>query len=101
MRIPKASRKETVREALQSGWPDSNRRLLAPKASTLTRLSYTPDRPSVEAAQSAGGRAGRVLCAFSTKKTEPLANGYFKRFYQPKISRFDAETAKSFCIERR
>ena len=26
----------------QSGWPDSNRRLLAPKASTLTRLSYTP-----------------------------------------------------------
>ena len=29
-------------ELVQSGWPDSNRRLLAPKASTLTRLSYTP-----------------------------------------------------------
>ena len=29
-------------EVCQSGWPDSNRRLLAPKASTLTRLSYTP-----------------------------------------------------------
>jgi hypothetical protein len=29
-------------EVRQSGWPDSNRRLLAPKASTLTRLSYTP-----------------------------------------------------------
>jgi hypothetical protein len=26
----------------QSGWPDSNRRLLRPKRSTLTRLSYTP-----------------------------------------------------------
>jgi hypothetical protein len=32
----------TYEEVLQSGWPDSNRRLLAPKASTLTRLSYTP-----------------------------------------------------------
>ena len=30
------------RLVVQSGWPDSNRRLLAPKASTLTRLSYTP-----------------------------------------------------------
>jgi hypothetical protein len=27
---------------VQSGWPDSNRRLLRPKRSTLTRLSYTP-----------------------------------------------------------
>ena len=27
---------------LESGWPDSNRRLSAPKADTLTRLSYTP-----------------------------------------------------------
>ena len=26
----------------QSGWPDSNRRLLASQSSTLTRLSYTP-----------------------------------------------------------
>jgi hypothetical protein len=26
----------------KSGWPDSNRRLLRPKRSTLTRLSYTP-----------------------------------------------------------
>ena len=29
-------------EVRQSGWPDSNRRLLRPKRSTLTRLSYTP-----------------------------------------------------------
>src|SRR5437870_6417231 len=29
----------------QSGWPDSNRRLLRPKRSTLTRLSYTPQVP--------------------------------------------------------
>jgi hypothetical protein len=35
-------RRSTYEEILQSGWPDSNRRLLAPKASTLTRLSYTP-----------------------------------------------------------
>jgi hypothetical protein len=34
-------------EVCQSGWPDSNRRLLAPKASTLTRLSYTPISGSV------------------------------------------------------
>jgi hypothetical protein len=31
----------------QSGWPDSNRRLLRPKRSTLTRLSYTPQVPEV------------------------------------------------------
>ena len=31
----------------QSGWPDSNRRLLRPKRSTLTRLSYTPKAPAV------------------------------------------------------
>jgi hypothetical protein len=35
-------RRNTYQEALQSGWPDSNRRLLRPKRSTLTRLSYTP-----------------------------------------------------------
>jgi hypothetical protein len=35
-------RRSTYEEVVQSGWPDSNRRLLAPKASTLTRLSYTP-----------------------------------------------------------
>jgi hypothetical protein len=35
-------RRGTYEKVLQSGWPDSNRRLLAPKASTLTRLSYTP-----------------------------------------------------------
>ena len=29
-------------DLVQSGWPDSNRRLLRPKRSTLTRLSYTP-----------------------------------------------------------
>jgi hypothetical protein len=35
-------------EVVQSGWPDSNRRLLRPKRSTLTRLSYTPNgAPSV------------------------------------------------------
>src|SRR6266545_2611828 len=38
---PKASCYCAVRR-LQSGWPDSNRRLLRPKRSTLTRLSYTP-----------------------------------------------------------
>jgi hypothetical protein len=32
---------------VQSGWPDSNRRLLRPKRSTLTRLSYTPKVPEV------------------------------------------------------
>jgi hypothetical protein len=32
----------TDSELVQSGWPDSNRRLLRPKRSTLTRLSYTP-----------------------------------------------------------
>ena len=26
----------------ESGWPDSNRRLLPPKGSALARLSYTP-----------------------------------------------------------
>ena len=36
-------RRRSELERLQSGWPDSNRRLLAPKASTLTRLSYTPN----------------------------------------------------------
>ena len=34
-------------ELVQSGWPDSNRRLPAPKAGTLTRLSYTPRVPEV------------------------------------------------------
>jgi hypothetical protein len=35
-------RRSTYEQVLQSGWPDSNRRLLRPKRSTLTRLSYTP-----------------------------------------------------------
>lgn len=35
------------RQCVQSGWPDSNRRLPAPKAGTLTRLSYTPQMPEV------------------------------------------------------
>jgi hypothetical protein len=35
-------RRSTYEEVVQSGWPDSNRRLLRPKRSTLTRLSYTP-----------------------------------------------------------
>jgi hypothetical protein len=35
-------RRRAEGDLVQSGWPDSNRRLLAPKASTLTRLSYTP-----------------------------------------------------------
>jgi hypothetical protein len=30
-------------DVVQSGWADSNRRLPAPKAGTLTRLSYTPN----------------------------------------------------------
>jgi hypothetical protein len=34
-------------DLVQSGWPDSNRRLLRPKRSTLTRLSYTPQVPQV------------------------------------------------------
>jgi hypothetical protein len=34
-------------DLVQSGWPDSNRRLLRPKRSTLTRLSYTPPVPQV------------------------------------------------------
>jgi hypothetical protein len=41
MRI--VERRRAYGELVQSGWPDSNRRLLAPKASTLTRLSYTPN----------------------------------------------------------
>jgi hypothetical protein len=40
-------RGRAVGDLVQSGWPDSNRRLLAPKASTLTRLSYTPELPEV------------------------------------------------------
>src|SRR6266545_2538515 len=48
-----------VRQAprrLRSGWPDSNRRLLRPKRSTLTRLSYTP---SLERAYSVTVRADK------------------------------------------
>jgi hypothetical protein len=41
-RVGVIERWAAYQEVCQSGWPDSNRRLLAPKASTLTRLSYTP-----------------------------------------------------------
>src|SRR5689334_15161228 len=36
-----------ARPILESGWSDSNRRLLLPKSSALARLSYTPCRIQV------------------------------------------------------
>src|SRR5262249_53363307 len=57
----------------RSGRPDSNRRLLAPKASTLTRLSYAPfadtvPRPGAVSWQSAQQPA---LAAFGGRQLGP------------------------------
>ena len=66
----------------QSGWPDLNRRLPAPKAGALAKLSYTPLVVMV-AGRMDGRKAERVHLASSNDVRNASASGPATNSFDP------------------